>query len=75
MPTRDDRSKYPASPFDIAESQLCQELEAYYEAIHTYPDHFAQTPMSFQEHLLHIICAGREQATAVSEPDHLKSAS
>jgi hypothetical protein len=49
--------------FDTAEAQLCHELHAYFEAIHSYPQRFAQARVSFQEHLHNLICGGyTEQA-------------
>lgn len=55
MRTRQIRKTYPAMPFDIAEAKLSRELELYYQAIHSYPDHFARTRLSFQRHLLNIM--------------------
>jgi hypothetical protein len=73
MPTRHIRKMYPAVPFDIAESDLARELQAYYQAIYSYPDRYAKTRMSFQRHLLHVILAFHGQSRADAE--HLKSVS
>jgi hypothetical protein len=64
MPTRDFREMYPALPFDLAGSELFDELKAYCEAINSYPDSFAKNRVSFQTHLLSIICpvGGESQA-------------
>lgn len=61
MSTRHIRKTYPAMPFDISKSELSEELQAYFEAIHSYPDRFAKTRVSFQEHLLNILCAAHTQ--------------
>jgi hypothetical protein len=57
MSTRHIRKIYSTVPFETAETQLCQELQAYFEAIHSYPERFAKAPVSFQEHLLNVICS------------------
>lgn len=57
MRSRHIRNIYPPMPFDIAESELSRELEIYYQAIHSYPDHFARNRLSFQRHLLNIMGA------------------
>lgn len=72
MLARHIRKTQAAVPFNVAESQLRLELEIYFEAIHSYPDHFARTGVSFQRHLLNVICAASGQGQS-SEP--LKSAS
>jgi hypothetical protein len=68
------RKLYPAIPFDMAETELSQELEIYYQAIHSYPDHFARTRLSFQQHLLNIMDGARTQCDA-SGSERMKSAS
>jgi hypothetical protein len=42
-------------PFAIGESELSRELEIYYQAICSYPDHFARTRLTFEQHLLNIM--------------------
>jgi hypothetical protein len=68
------RKAYPPMPFDIAESELSQELEIYYQAIHSYPAHFARTRMSFQQHLLNIMCMV-QAASEAAGPERMKPAS
>lgn len=65
---------YPPMPFAIAESELSRELEIYYEAIHSYPDHFAKTRLTFEQHLLNImgVVQAASQGTGA---DCMKSAS
>ncbi|HVO64603.1 MAG TPA: hypothetical protein VMT53_27020 [Terriglobales bacterium] len=55
MRTRHIGKVYPAVPFDIVESELSRELEIYYQAIHSYPDHFARTRLTFQRHLMNMM--------------------
>ena len=55
MSARQTRKPLPAMPFDVAEAQLCQELQAYLQAINSYPDQFAQTGLTFEKHLLNVI--------------------
>jgi hypothetical protein len=65
---------YPAMSFDVPESELSRELEIYYQAIHSYPDHFARTRVTFQKHLMNmlgVVQAGSER----SRSEYLKSAS
>ncbi len=73
MSTRHIHKTYPAVPFNVAESQLCRELQAYYEAIHSYPDLFAKTGVSFQAHLLNVMNNAQQQSGG--ELETLKSAS
>ena len=53
--TRHIRKVYPPMPFDIGDTELSRELEIYYQAIHSYPDCFARTRVTFQEHLLNMM--------------------
>jgi hypothetical protein len=55
MSARQTRKTFPATPFDIAEAQLSRELDAYLKAINSYPDHFARTGLTFEQHLLNVI--------------------
>jgi len=64
---------YPAMSFDIGEPELSRELEIYYQAIHSYPDHFARTHVTFQRHLLNMM--GVVQSSGSSGSECLKSAS
>jgi len=64
MSTHDICKLHPALP--TAESQLCQELLAYYEAIQSYPDYFAKTRVSFQRHLLNVICADTDNSATTN---------
>ena len=64
MSTQEIRKTYPVAPFEVAESQLCQELQAYYKAIQSYPDHFARERLTFQKHLLNVICSVQENRSA-----------
>jgi hypothetical protein len=72
--TRQIREVYPPIPFDIAESELSRELEIYYQAIHSYPDHFARTRLTFQQHLLNIMGVV-QAASRGAEAECMKSAS
>ena len=53
--TRHIRKVYPTMPFNIVESELSRELEIYYQAIYSYPDHFARTRLTFEQHLLNMM--------------------
>lgn len=55
MQARNFRKTSPAKMFEVNEEQLRQELQAYLEAIQSYPDQFATTGMTFAEHLLNVI--------------------
>lgn len=61
MLNRQIRKMYSGIPFEIAESQLSHELQAYFQAIHSYPAHFAKSRVSFQRHLLNVICSGGDE--------------
>lgn len=74
MRTRHIRKMYPPMPFDIAQSELAQELEIYYQAIHSYPDHFARTRLTFEQHLLNIMSV-EQPASQGAEAECMKSAS
>jgi hypothetical protein len=55
MSTRHIHGSHSSTSGDDSGAQLSQELQAYYEAIHSYPDRFAKTGESFQKHLLHVM--------------------
>jgi hypothetical protein len=74
MRARHIRKTYPMMPFEIVESELSRELEAYYQALYSYPDHFAKTGVSFQRHLLNVM--GVVQAASQSGgPENLMTVS
>ncbi len=74
MSTRQVRKIYPLIPSEVAEAQLCEELQAYYEALHSYPLCFAETGVSFQAHLLKVMSAVHGH-TAGGGAERLKTAS
>ena len=74
MRSRHIRKVYPPMPFDIAGSELPRELEIYYQAIYSYPDHFARTRITFQQHLLNVMGLVQESSPEAG-PDCMKSAS
>ncbi len=74
MRARHIRKLYPRMPFDMAETELSQELEIYYQAIHSYPDHFARTRLSFQQHLMNIMDGARTDLDGAGS-ERMKSAS
>ncbi len=51
MRTRYIERVYPALPLNSAEAELSRDFEIYYQAIHSYPDHFARTHVTFEKHL------------------------
>ena len=65
---------YPAMSFDIAESELSRELEIYFQAIHSYPDHFARTRVTFQRHLMNMMGVV-QTGSECNGSEYLKSAS
>jgi hypothetical protein len=71
--TRHIRKVYPPMPFNIAQTELSRELEVYYQAIHSYPDHFARTRLTFQRHLLNIM--GIVHVASADAGANVKSAS
>ncbi len=74
--SRHVRKVYPSMPFDLAESELARELELYYQAIHSYPDHFAKSRLTFQRHLfnmMNVVEAGARSQGA--DPHCIRSAS
>jgi hypothetical protein len=62
MPARQFRKTYPATLFNISEPELCRELEAYLQAINSYPDYFAKTGVTFEQHLLNVIAQAGKRA-------------
>lgn len=74
MRTRHIRKVYPAMPFDIGDTELSRELEIYYQAIHSYPDCFARSRVSFQQHLLNIMGVSHPVSRG-AEPECMKPAS
>jgi len=60
--------------FNLAEIELSREFEVYYQALYSYPDHFAKTGVSFQRHLLNVM--GMVQSASQSAaPEYLKTVS
>jgi hypothetical protein len=64
MSTPDICQMHPTVP--STESHLCQELQAYYEAIQSYPEYFARSRVGFQQHLLNVICADKDNRAAAN---------